>query len=70
MAVWYLVIEKFEKKLSAWKRRTLSLGGKITLTKACVSNLLVYFMSPFKMPKIVEPKLDRIRRNFLVGGTE
>lgn len=32
-------MKKFEKKLSMRKRKYLSLGGRITLTKATLSNL-------------------------------
>lgn len=64
MALWNTVIENFEKKLSVWKGKYLSLGGRIMLIKACLSNLPVYDMSLFKMPKGV----DRLRRNFLWKG--
>lgn len=31
---WDLLVEKFERKLSSWKRNYLSIGGRITLIKA------------------------------------
>lgn len=37
--------EGIERKLSIWKSKFLSLGGRITLIKAAFSNLLVYFIS-------------------------
>ena len=49
-------------------KQYLSLGGRITLIKACLSNLLVYYMFLFKMPKDVVERMDRIRRNFLCEG--
>lgn len=55
-ALWNPVINRVEKKLSTWKRRYLSFGGRITLIKACLSNLPVYYMSLFKMPKSNEVK--------------
>ena len=64
-SLWDPVIHKFEKKLSSWKRQYLSLGGRITLIKDCLSNIPVYYMSLFKMPKAVVERLDRICRNFL-----
>lgn len=40
--LWDLIIEKFENKLSKRKRQHLSLGERITLIKATLSNLPVY----------------------------
>ncbi|KAJ0813272.1 hypothetical protein HanPSC8_Chr17g0771521 [Helianthus annuus] len=31
---WKPIIERFENKLSLWKARTLSFGGRVTLVKA------------------------------------
>ena len=39
------VVEKFEKKLSTWKRQYLSFGGRITLIISSLSNLPVYYVS-------------------------
>lgn len=57
--------EEFERQISICKRRCLSLGGRITLLKVCMSNMPVYYMSRFKMPKALEATLDQIRRNLL-----
>lgn len=67
-ALWDPVVEKFEKILSMWKRQCLSLGGRITLIKATLSNLPIYYMSIFKMPRLVLDKLDHLRRSFLWKG--
>lgn len=64
-ALWDPMVAKFERKLSSWKRNILSLGDRITLIKATLSNLLVYYMSLFKMSVAVRKRLYRIRRNFL-----
>lgn len=58
------MIEKFEKKMSIWKRRYLSSGGRIAMIKACLSNLLIHDMSVYNMPKVVGASLDW-RRNFV-----
>ncbi|XP_058090382.1 uncharacterized protein LOC131236882 [Magnolia sinica] len=62
------VIERFERKLSRWQNRHLLLGGKITLFKSAMSNLLVYCLYLFKCPKLVLLKLEKLRREFLLGG--
>ena len=68
VSMWDPMVEKFEKKLSSWKRQYLSFGGRITLIKSSLSSLLVYYMSLYKMPMAVIKKFDRIRRNFLWDG--
>lgn len=52
-ALWVPMIDKFEKKLSLWKKEYLSMGGRITSINSCLSNLPMYYMSLFKMPKSV-----------------
>lgn len=41
---WNPVTERMEKKLATWKSRYLSSGGQITLIKAVLSNLSIYFL--------------------------
>lgn len=40
------------------KKLCLSFGGKIILVKACLSNLQVYYIYIFGMPKVVIERLD------------
>lgn len=67
-ALWDPLIGKIEKRLSSWKNQHLSLGGRIALIKACLSNIPVYYMSLFKMPTAMVRKVDCIRMNFLWEG--
>lgn len=67
-SVWEPVIERFEKKLSGWKRGYISKGGKMTLIKSTLQNLPVYFMSLFRIPSSVAKRLEKIQRNFLWDG--
>lgn len=46
---WDPMVEKVSKKVVCWKRSYISLGGRITLIKALLPNILVYYMSLFKM---------------------
>lgn len=50
VSFWDSVVEKVSKKLVCWKKSYISLGGKITLIKASLSNIPVYYISLFKMP--------------------
>ena len=68
--VWDVIEERFEKKLAAWKKQYLSKGGRLTFIKCTLSNLSIYFMSLFIMPRKVRIRLERIQREFLWGDME
>ena len=57
--------ESFKRKLAACKKQYLSMGGRLTLIKCTLSNLPIYFMLLFVIPKKVRVRLERIRREFL-----
>lgn len=65
---WDPIIDKFSRKLASWKGKLLSIGGRLTLIKASLSNLPLYFMSIFPMPKGVIEKINKIIRAFLWHG--
>lgn len=64
------VVRKFKVKLASWKRRHLSFGGRLSLIKSVLSNLLIYYLSLFKKPEGVAKELDRIQASFLWGGSD
>ena len=66
-AFWNGVIEKVQARLSRWKRRCLSMAGRICLIRSVLSSIPLFFMSLFKLPSGVVEKLVRIQRNFLWG---
>jgi hypothetical protein len=61
---WRLVEERFQKKLSSWKGKLLSYGGRIVLINSVLSSLLMFMMSFFRIPKGVREKLDYYRSRF------
>ncbi|GJS84723.1 protein SINE1 isoform X2 [Tanacetum coccineum] len=67
-ANWNPLVDRFQKRLSKWKGSTLSIGGRLTLTKSVLGSLGVYYFSLFKAPKKVIYKLESIRRRFFWGG--
>lgn len=67
---WKPLIDRFRSKLSDWKAKTLSFGGRLTLIKSVLGNLPTYYLSLFKAPKGVLSELERLRRRFLWGGGE
>ena len=50
-AVWDGVEERFKKKLAMWKKQYISKGGRLTLIRSTLSNLPIYIMSFFRIPK-------------------
>lgn len=47
-----------EKKLSCWKAKHLSYGGRLVLLNSMLSILPMFMMSFFELPKGVLKKLD------------
>lgn len=57
--------------MASWKGKHLSIGGRLTLIKASLSNLPMCYMSLFPVPKGIIAKIQAIQRNFLwSGGSE
>lgn len=54
--LWDPVVEKFEKNISV-ENTMFVFRGRITLIK-------IYYMSLFKIPRLVLDKLNSLRRNF------
>ena len=65
---WKPILDKFEAKLSPWKSKTLSFGGRLTLISSVLGNLPTYFLSLFRAPVAIAEELEKIRRRFLWGG--
>lgn len=61
-------MEKFQARLTRWKAKALSTGGRRVLTKAVLGNLANYVMSIFKAPITVIKKLEKLRRDFFWGA--
>ena len=67
MGVWDSIEERFRRRLSSWKRQYISKGGGgggggvlITLIQSTLSSLPIYFLSLFRMPKLVCSRLEKI----------
>ena len=58
--VWDGVEDGFRKKLAIWKKQHISKGGRVTLIKSILSNLPIYIMSLFRLPKGVMLQLEMI----------
>lgn len=67
---WELVIKAMKQKLSSWKSKQLSIGGRITLINAVLSSMPLYFFSFNNAPKKVIHEVIRIQRQFMWGGND
>ncbi|GJY01241.1 RNA-directed DNA polymerase, eukaryota [Tanacetum coccineum] len=65
---WDDVVAKLRQRLSKWKAKTLSIGGRLTLLKSVLGASPLYSMSIFKVPKGVLKVMESIRSNFFKGA--
>ncbi|XP_024986561.1 uncharacterized protein LOC112521803 [Cynara cardunculus var. scolymus] len=66
---WNKLVDKFQEKLSAWKAKSLSFGGRKILCKPVLGSLGVYLFSLFKVPENVLNTLESLRNQFIWGWT-
>lgn len=67
---WKPIVDRFQAKLSKWKSKTLSFGGRLTLIQSVLGNLPTYYMSLFVAPDGVIQVLEKLRSRFLWGASE
>lgn len=70
LSSWESVLERMRNKLASWKGKCLSIGGRITLIKAALSSLPLYYMSLFPIPKGIVEKIVKLQRQFFWCGDE
>jgi hypothetical protein len=63
-SIWNGVIEKVEHRLAGWKKLYLSMGGRLTLIKSTISNILTYYLLLFPIPVSVALRLGRLQWDF------
>jgi hypothetical protein len=60
--------KKFEKRISNWSHRWLTLGGRVTLVKFILENIPVYWLSMEKNPKGTLKNIRKRMLSFLWSG--
>ncbi|GKB13205.1 RNA-directed DNA polymerase, eukaryota [Tanacetum coccineum] len=65
---WEDVVINLRTRLSKWKAKTLSIGGRLTLLKSVLGASPLYTMSICKVPKGVLKEMESIRNNFFKGA--
>jgi hypothetical protein len=61
---WKMIEKRIEKKLSSWKGKHLSVGGRLVLINYVLSSLAMFMISFFEIPKEVLQKIDYYRSRF------
>ncbi|GJR44545.1 hypothetical protein Tco_1312648 [Tanacetum coccineum] len=67
---WDESINKLKTRLSKWKLKTLSIGGRLTLLKSVLGSTPIYNMSLYKVPKAVLSLMEAIRMDFFNGSKD
>lgn len=70
LSTWEPVLAKMRKRLSTWKGKHLSFGGRICLIRSVLTALPLYFISFFRLPKGVLKSCNQIMMRFLWGGSD
>ena len=65
---WKVIEDRFERRLSTWKSKLLSYGGRLTLINSVLSNLSVYMLFFFEIPKEVLKRLNFLSSRFFWQG--
>nr|GEU79406.1 hypothetical protein [Tanacetum cinerariifolium] len=65
---WVDTIAKLRSRLSNWKVKTLSIGGRLTLLKSVLGASPIYNMSLYKAPSGVLKSMEAIRSRFFNGA--
>lgn len=66
--IWVCGIERIKQRLGSRKNKTLSKAGGLTLIGSVLTNLSIYFMSLFRVPKGVARTIDKLCKDFLLNN--
>ncbi|GKA19014.1 hypothetical protein Tco_0698929 [Tanacetum coccineum] len=64
---WNEVIDRVKNRLSKWKMKTLSIGGRLTLLKSVLGSIPIFHMSIYRALLSVLRTLESIRCKFFKG---
>jgi hypothetical protein len=62
-----LIEERIEKKLSSWKGKYLSVGGRLILINSVLTSLPMFMLSFFEVQKGVIEKIEYFRSRFFLA---
>ncbi|GJZ63745.1 putative RNA-directed DNA polymerase, eukaryota, reverse transcriptase zinc-binding domain protein, partial [Tanacetum coccineum] len=61
VAGWNVIVKRIKERLSSWKAKTLSIGGRLTLIRSILGSLPIFYLSLFKAPMKIINLLESIR---------
>ena len=61
---WKCIEDRFEKKLSCWKGKLMSYGGRLVLINSVLTSLPMFLLYFFEIPVGVRKRLDFYRSRF------
>nr|GEY58685.1 RNA-directed DNA polymerase, eukaryota [Tanacetum cinerariifolium] len=64
---WKEIFDRVKYRLSTWKMKTLSIGGRLTLLKSVLGSMPIYHISMFKVLIRVLNTLESVRSHFFNG---
>ncbi|GJV42753.1 RNA-directed DNA polymerase, eukaryota, reverse transcriptase zinc-binding domain protein [Tanacetum coccineum] len=70
IANWKKLVDMFRSKIWLWKANLLSIEGLLTLIKAVLGSIGIYYMSIFKVSESIIKLLERFRALFFWGGNK
>lgn len=62
-------MERIDRKLSSWKGKYLSMGGRITLLKVVLTSIPIYLLFGFRCPVSLVKRIEKIQQGFLWNDT-
>ncbi|CAJ2644440.1 unnamed protein product [Trifolium pratense] len=70
LVFWDQILTRLKNRLSGWKSRFLSFGGRLVLLKSVLTSLPVYALSFFKAPSGIISSIESLFVKFFWGGCE
>ena len=70
MVDWKIIENNFEKKLSSWKAKYMSVGGRLVLINSTLTSLAMFLTCFFEIPRGVLEKMDYYRSRFFWQGED
>ncbi|GKB05965.1 RNA-directed DNA polymerase, eukaryota [Tanacetum coccineum] len=67
LQAWNDIVDRVRRRLSNWKLKMLSIGGRLTLVKSVLGSMPIFHMSMFKVPSGILRILESIRCHFFNG---
>lgn len=69
ISTWEPILSRIWNKLAAWRAKTLSRAGRLTLIKGVLNSLPLFYVSIFKAPKGMIKMIVQMQRQFFWQGS-